>query len=150
MHDTTRIHFRRPACCALLLGAVLVCPPLLAGAAAETADAAARYQQERAACTSGQSGQSQAACLKEADAAHAQALHGGLGDNGAAGDAANYTANASRRCAALQGTDRTACRARMEGQGTTSGSVAAGGIYRELVTVGVPPLPAPPATGATK
>lgn len=41
--------------------------------------------------------------------------------------------------------DRNDCVARIQGQGTTSGSVAAGGIYRELVTRIVGEVPAAPA-----
>jgi len=36
--------------------------------------------------------------------------------------------------------DRADCEARMRGQGTTSGSAAPGGIYRELVTRTVGPV----------
>lgn len=50
--------------------------------------------------------------------------------------------NALLRCEPLRGTDRTDCVARMQGQGTTTGSVADGGIYRELVTIEVGEVPA--------
>ena len=42
--------------------------------------------------------------------------------------------NALKRCEALREPDRQDCVLRMQGQGTTTGSVAGGGIYRELVT----------------
>lgn len=61
--------------------------------------------------------------------------------------------NALKRCEPLSEPDRTDCVARMQGQGTTSGSVASGGIYRELVTrtVGVSgAVPAEPATPPAK
>jgi hypothetical protein len=45
------------------------------------------------------------------------------------------------RCEALAGDDRAACVARMNGEGTISGSVAGGGILRELVTSEVVPSP---------
>jgi hypothetical protein len=93
-------------------------------------DAQVRYQQERAMCMSGQSNQDRATCLQEAGAAFAQARREGLDD----GPAVQYQRNALQRCEALSGDDRQACVARMQGQGTTSGSAAAGGIYRELVT----------------
>jgi hypothetical protein len=35
----------------------------------------------------------------------------------------------------LSGDERLACQARMEGMGTTSGSVAGGGVLREIVIV---------------
>jgi hypothetical protein len=64
-------------------------------------------------------------------------------------DPAQYQRNALVRCERLAGDDRQDCIARIQGQGTTSGSVETGGIYRELVTrtVGTPapvPQPAPP------
>ena len=47
---------------------------------------------------------------------------------------AELQSNQLRRCEPLPAGDREDCVARMKGHGTTSGSVAAGGIYRELVT----------------
>jgi hypothetical protein len=44
-----------------------------------------------------------------------------------------FTKNVSLRCDALSGDDNRDCLARMAGEGTVSGSVAGGGIYRELV-----------------
>lgn len=88
-----------------------------------------RYRVERDVCLSGQSNQSLQTCLREADAAHAQALKADLDDG-----AADYVRNASRRCDGLPPELRQACVARMQGAGTVSGGVAGGGIYRELVT----------------
>ena len=51
--------------------------------------------------------------------------------------------NALRRCEPLRDPDRQDCVARIRGEGTTSGSVAEGGIYRELVTREVGAMPAP-------
>jgi hypothetical protein len=45
--------------------------------------------------------------------------------------------NALKRCEPLREPDRQDCVLRTQGQGTTTGSVAAGGIYRELVTIEV-------------
>ena len=42
--------------------------------------------------------------------------------------------NALKRCTPLPEELRRDCEARMRGAGTVSGSVEAGGIYRELVT----------------
>jgi hypothetical protein len=91
--------------------------------------AAARYQRERAVCTSGQSNQERATCLREASAAYAQMRKNGVQDHDMA-----LEQNAQRRCQALPNEDRSACLARMQGQGSTRGSVSGGGIYRELVT----------------
>ena len=120
----------------LVLGSVLVCE----SAFAATPEEVARYQQERAVCTSGQSNQDRATCLREAGAAFAQAKQQGADDS-----SAQLALNATKRCERLPDPDRRDCVARIQGQGTTSGSVAGGGIYRELVTrETVPPTPAKP------
>lgn len=131
--NITRRQLSRPMWALLLLGAAIGSTSALAAGktgATGTTDAAARYEQERAVCTSGQSNQDRATCLREAGAAFAEAKRGGLDDGGAAA----YERNARERCNKLAEADRAACMARMQGQGTASGSVAAGGIYRELVT----------------
>lgn len=131
-----------PCALALLLGAGIA----TAAAAAPTqasATSRARYEQERAVCLSGRSNQDRATCLKEAAAALAEARR-----RAPAEDSAQLARNARLRCDALPPQDRPDCLARMDGQGTTRGSVQDGGIYRELVTreVGVaasaPAMPA--------
>lgn len=125
--------------------ALALCTALLAagsaGAAPAPASAAAqaRFQQERAACLSGQSNQDRATCLREASAALAESRQGGLDSGGA-----NLAENQRKRCDSLSGDERSACITRMQGAGSTSGSVAGGGIYRELVTT-QPAAPAAPA-----
>ena len=101
----------------------------LAAEVRSPSDAEARYRQERAMCESGQSQQDRATCLREAGAALAEARRGRLDDG-----LAPYQKNALIRCEGLPSEERDACQARMHGQGTTRGSVAEGGIYRELVT----------------
>lgn len=93
------------------------------------ADARARYQQDRAACDRGQTAEDKATCLREAGAAFQESSRGHLIDAGAS----LYQQNALLRCTALPPSDREACRARMQGQGTVSGSVAGGGLLREYV-----------------
>jgi hypothetical protein len=88
------------------------------------AQAQAQFERERAACISGQSHQDRATCMKEAAAALAEARRGGL---------SSATASPTARCAVLKGDQYDACIARMQGAGVTSGSVEAGGIYRELI-----------------
>lgn len=95
-----------------------------------TSAAQSQYQQERAACMSGQSNQDRATCLKEASAALAEARRGGLAD----GDG-QLRQNAKDRCTALTGDERTDCMARMRGEGTVSGSVGGGGVLREKRTI---------------
>lgn len=118
---------------------VLVASTGMAAQAATKADwaqAQVRYQQERGLCLRGQSPQDQATCLKEAGAALAEARRGALDS-----DPASFTANLQQRCDRLAGDEQLDCLARMRGRGTTQGSVAGGGILRELVTreVMVPP-----------
>jgi hypothetical protein len=108
------------------------------------ADAQARYQQERAACMNGQSGQDRATCLKEAGAALAEARRGNLTSG-----QGQRRENRMDRCNALTGDEKSDCVARMRGEGTTEGSVKGGGILREKVTIVPGPAPAvQPATPA--
>jgi hypothetical protein len=93
------------------------------------ASAAARFEFERAACLRGQTAQDRDTCLREAGAALAQARRGGLQTE----DASRFDANRLQRCEPLPEAQRRDCVARMQGEGTVSGSVAEGGIYRELV-----------------
>lgn len=117
-----------PCLAAWFVGALL-----LAGTAAaadgKLAEAQANYQRDRAACMSGQSHQDRATCLREAGAALQEARRKGLDDGEGA-----YEQNRLMRCERLSGSEREDCRRRMRGEGTTSGSVESGGIYRELRT----------------
>jgi len=123
----TSVRFRGLAICAV--SAFLCATAVLAAEGRSPSDAQTRYQQDRAMCESGQSHQDRATCLREAGAALDAAKRGGLNDG-----QAHYRQNALIRCNALPTEERNACQARMEGQGVTRGSVAEGGIYRELVT----------------
>ncbi|HWH84148.1 MAG TPA: hypothetical protein VNU71_18105 [Burkholderiaceae bacterium] len=127
-------------------------------AAPDGGDAKARYEQERARCLSGTSGQAQETCLKEAGAALDSARKGQLNDGGT-----NYRENAKERCDVLSGDERRDCLARaknappmvrsvescqtlageaarecvarIKGRATIeSGSVKGGGVLRETVT----------------
>ncbi|MGV8891470.1 MAG: hypothetical protein ACOH2K_00680 [Burkholderiaceae bacterium] len=100
-------------------------------AASNASDANARYQAERAMCNSGQSYQDRATCLREAGAALQESKKGRLGSG--KGTDGMYKQNALIRCNALPADDREACQRRIEGEGTTSGSVRSGGVLRELV-----------------
>jgi hypothetical protein len=96
------------------------------------ASAAARYETERAMCLRGESTQDRDTCLQEAGAAYAQAKRGrAMPDE----NEAQLEANRLQRCEPLPAEQRRDCIARMHGEGTISGSVAEGGIYRELVTI---------------
>jgi len=128
-------------------------------------DIQARYEQERARCLSGQSGQAQDTCLKEAVNARDAAMKNQLGN----GDG-KLRQNAKERCDVLTGDERRDCLARTRGDGnsvsatsittpegsasitksnSTSGSVKGGGVLRETITretvVGAP-IPASAAS----
>ena len=96
-------------------------------------DTSGNYQSEVQACKSGKTAEDQADCLKEARNAQADKKRGVL-------DNANsqFQANARARCDALQGEDKAACKARMMGYGNVTGSVAGGGVLREVETVVMP------------
>jgi len=69
--------------------------------------------------------------MREAGAALDENRRGHLFTN----DQAQLQANTTARCDALPAADRDACVARMQGQGQVSGSVAGGGLLRELVQI---------------
>jgi hypothetical protein len=97
-------------------------------------DTSGNYQTEVQACKAGRTGEDEATCLREARNAHAERKRGGL-DN----SSGQFEANALARCNALKGDDKAACEARMLGHGQVSGSVAGGGLLREIETVINPP-----------
>lgn len=89
-----------------------------------TAEAAA----DRANCQKNHPQQDLAACLLEARNARADEKRGLLGGNPVA------PANATRRCDPLPPADKADCIARVQGGGSASGSVEAGGVIRETTT----------------
>jgi hypothetical protein len=96
-------------------------------------DATGSYQSEVQACMSGQTQQSREDCLKEARNARADKQRGVLDNSGAP------VANAMGRCDVHpSGEDQAACRARVMGMGSADGSVAGGGVIREVETVVLP------------
>ena len=119
---------------AMLLAGVLLAASAVAAAAGSQSDAQARYRSDRAACMSGETSQDRATCLREAGAALREAMRGGLAET----DGGQYEQNRLVRCDPLPTEDRHDCVRRMHGEGTTTGSIDGGGIYRELVTPVVP------------
>lgn len=96
-------------------------------------DASGSYQQEVQACMSGRTQQDQATCLREARNAQADKRRGVLDTQG------SLQANAVARCEVFRASeDRAACQARVMGFGSTEGSVAGGGLIREVETVVLP------------
>ncbi len=117
--------------CALV--ALAVSTPASA-ASRGAAEAHQRYLDDRAACLSGKTGEDRKTCLREAGAAQDAARRGKLTDA-----QAGYEQNQLARCAYYRDADdRKYCERRMRGEGTTTGSVEAGGILRQLVV----PVPA--------
>ena len=112
----------------LVVTSMLVCD---ASAQAQS-EAQTRYRQELAVCNTGQSNQDVRTCRIEARNALAESRRNGL--TNPAGQMQN---NIMMRCAAHAGDDRRACEMRMGMQGSTEGSVAAGGILRQS-TITVP------------
>ena len=96
-------------------------------------DASGSYQSEMNACMTGQTQQDRDTCLREARNAQADKRRGVLDNAGA-----QFDANAKARCEVLKGEDKAACEARVMGYGNTTGSVAGGGLLREVETVVMP------------
>jgi hypothetical protein len=97
-------------------------------------DASGNYQQEVNACMTGKSQEDRDTCLREARNAQADKKRGVLDHAGT-----NFESNAVARCDVFKGEDKSACQARVMGYGKTSGSVAGGGVLREVETVVMPP-----------
>lgn len=85
------------------------------------------------ACSDGTASEDRATCLKETGAAQAEARRGQLSN-----PSSTFDQNALQRCQALPADEQEPCRLRVHGVGTTTGSVAGGGVLREVVT----PVPA--------
>ncbi|MDO9252850.1 MULTISPECIES: hypothetical protein [Comamonadaceae] len=122
----------------LASAALLMLSPAAFAQSRSAIDAA--YQQDRAACLDSASMHERSACLREAGAVRAEALKG----RRLAGTSADTLArNAVQRCQELPPDDKLLCERRVRGEGNETGSVAAGGVLRELVTE--VPAPAPMA-----
>ncbi len=140
MHHT---QLARPLWALLVLSAAMSASPALAASKTAPSESQARYQRDVAACRMAPQGTDKAACLREAGAVRAskESLSVDI-------EPGSYARNALKRCEPLSEPDRSDCAARIQGKGTTSGSVAGGGIYRELVTREIV-APTPPAAVGT-
>lgn len=96
-------------------------------------DATGNVRSETNACNTGMTQQDRATCLREVRNASADKRAGKLDNSGG-----QFKANAAKRCDVLAGQDKIACEARVSGVGTTEGSVAGGGVLREVETVVIP------------
>jgi hypothetical protein len=92
------------------------------------------YKNEVQACLSGKTHQARETCLEEARSAMAEKRRGQV-----ATPREDFLANAMARCEPLVGEDKAACQARVMGKGSVTGSVADGGLLREVETVVLPP-----------
>lgn len=126
--------FTAAALLAMTAATAQVAAPQRAVDTGASLDTSGTYQSEVQACKMGKTAEDQATCLKEARNAEADRKRGLLQNSNG-----NLEANARARCAALSGEEKAACDARMLGYGTTSGSVAGGGVIREVETVVLPP-----------
>lgn len=125
----------RRLACALAL-ALPLAPALAAG---DRADIDARYQADRQACMGETDPDARRDCLRDAGAVRQEALRG-TRDGGATNEA-QLQRNAVARCAVHQNRlDRAMCERMAMGDGTVSGSVAGGGVIREL-EVEIEPAP---------
>lgn len=111
--------------------AVLAFAAATAFAQGTPAEIQERYRRERAACLKSDSNQALEICLREARAAQWESRRNGLTSPAQP----DLETNQRARCAPLPPADRDDCLRRMRGDGTVSGSVREGGIFRELVTV---------------
>ena len=120
---------------ASLLAMTAATAQVATGPAVDTGiDASGNYRQEVQACERGQTQQDRDTCLREARNARADKQQAQPG--AASGELA---ANAMARCEPFSGEEKAACKARVMGYGETSGSVAGGGVLKQVETVVVPP-----------
>jgi hypothetical protein len=121
------------------LALVLASPAALAVAATPTPAASpqVRYQQESGRCSALTDHDQRANCLSRASTRLARSQPTPSGESAEA-----LMRNALKRCDPLPEPTRGECQARIQGQGTVSGSVASGGMLRELVTIEMPPTAA--------
>jgi hypothetical protein len=120
----------RGACAVTLVLAAALSPVLADAATADSPEAV--YQRERADCQAGRTQQNLKDCLYEAVSARDASRKGLLTTE----SAQTLSDNAQQRCQAqAAGPDRVACERMVDGAGTVSGSVAAGGELHELTTV---------------
>ena len=109
---------------------------------AQAAEINAKFEQDKANCASAKAGAERTVCLNQATRARDSARNAPIYDD------ATYRHNKFDRCRVLSGDEARDCFARMKGEGTTSGSVEGGGIYREKVTTEVGAAPTPAAAPA--
>jgi hypothetical protein len=99
----------------------------MGAASAQALDTSGDYRQEIRACHEGRTAQTLSTCLLEARNAEADRRRGLLANQG------DFRDNALARCQVFQtADDLSACQARIEGPVEITGSVAGGGILRQV------------------
>ena len=96
-------------------------------------DATGNAQSELAACNSGKTQQDRQTCITEVRNANAAKRAGKIDNSGG-----RFRQNALARCDVFKGEEQVACQARVVGYGEAAGSVASGGVIRQVETVVVP------------
>lgn len=129
--NVARTGLRKTAAALSIAAAGLLTTTCAFAAGKSNAELDAQYQREKAVCTSGQSNQDKATCMREAGAAYQQAKQGRLND----GQQAQYSSNAVDRCKSLPVSDRADCQRRIESPSDVEGSAPSGGILRKDVTI---------------
>lgn len=140
--NTSRKISMHTACALVVATVAFAGSPAMAAAKSEAARSPASAKPARAGCPYGIATDGSVNCMTKADFEERRSRQAAL-----EADPAQYLRNALVRCESLKGDDRQDCVSRIQGQGTTTGSVEGGGIYRELVTrvVGVPAADPPEA-----
>jgi hypothetical protein len=96
-------------------------------------DATGNAQSELAACNNGKTQQDRQTCITEVRNANAARRAGKVDNSGG-----KFKENALARCDVFKGEEQVACQARIVGYGDAAGSVAGGGVIRQVETVVVP------------
>jgi len=130
-----------------VLASLLLAAQAFAATSADLAAAQARYKREVAECAAKPPSVDPRSCMTDARNALAEIKRGRMDESTRAAD---LEKNALLRCEAHKGEDRSDCIARIQGRGRTVGSVAGGGILRELTTTKTlaPPVVAQPVRPA--
>ena len=134
---TSKSHFLRLAASVtafvvLTFGAVTAASAQIASGTTGI-DATGNAQSELAACVSGKTQQDRETCMTEVRNANAAKRAGKVDNSGG-----RFKQNALSRCDVFQGEEQIACQARVVGYGDAAGSVAGGGVIRQVETVVVP------------
>ena len=137
----SRFTVLRPVVATATILAAMACDSAFAAKQSSASESQRRFLQESGLCMKMRNLDERANCLSEASTRRAAYLPTPAEE---APDV--LMRNALRRCEPLPDVERSDCVARIQGHGTASGSVAAGGIYRELVIREVGAVPAPAST----